>query len=131
MRRAAAVVIAATGALGLSLSSNQALASPDQKPTTPPPADKPTWWKRLKAGLSRSSSSIGQGIADVFTKRKLDAAALEDLEDILVRADLGVAASTRIYLGALRKKLEADPSAPRYIQTVWGVGYVFVPDGVG
>jgi two-component system phosphate regulon response regulator OmpR len=25
--------------------------------------------------------------------------------------------------------LEPDPSQPRYIQTVWGVGYVFVPDG--
>ncbi|HBB22379.1 MAG TPA: two-component system response regulator OmpR, partial [Pseudomonas sp.] len=25
--------------------------------------------------------------------------------------------------------IEPDPSKPRYIQTVWGVGYVFVPDG--
>jgi two-component system phosphate regulon response regulator OmpR len=25
--------------------------------------------------------------------------------------------------------IESDPSQPRYIQTVWGVGYVFVPDG--
>lgn len=38
MRRAAAVVIAATGALGLSLSSGRALAGPDQEPTAPPPA---------------------------------------------------------------------------------------------
>ncbi|HPP84115.1 MAG TPA: winged helix-turn-helix domain-containing protein, partial [Rubrivivax sp.] len=29
----------------------------------------------------------------------------------------------------LRKMLEPDPAQPRYIQTVWGVGYVFVPDG--
>ena len=29
----------------------------------------------------------------------------------------------------LRRLIEADPSAPRYIQTVWGVGYVFAPDG--
>ena len=29
----------------------------------------------------------------------------------------------------LRKLVEVDPAAPRYIQTVWGVGYVFVPDG--
>ncbi len=27
--------------------------------------------------------------------------------------------------------IEPDPSKPRYIQTVWGVGYVFVPDGAG
>lgn len=29
----------------------------------------------------------------------------------------------------LRRLLEQDPSAPRYIRTVWGVGYVFTPDG--
>ena len=29
----------------------------------------------------------------------------------------------------LRKLLEPDPSKPRYIQTVWGLGYVFIPDG--
>ena len=29
----------------------------------------------------------------------------------------------------LRKLIEPDPSSPLYIQTVWGVGYVFVPDG--
>ena len=29
----------------------------------------------------------------------------------------------------LRKLIEADPAQPRYLQTVWGFGYVFVPDG--
>lgn len=72
---------------------------------------KPTWWKRLKSGLSRSSSSIGQGIADVFTKRKLDGAALEDLEDILVRADLGVAASARIVEAVGKGRYEKEVSA--------------------
>jgi len=55
-----------------------------------------SWLSRLKAGLSRSSSAIGRGIADIFTKRKLDAASLDDLEDILIQADLGLAAATRI-----------------------------------
>jgi fused signal recognition particle receptor len=50
----------------------------------------------LTGGLSRSSAAIGQGIADIFTKRKLDAAALDDLEDILIQADLGVAAASRV-----------------------------------
>ncbi len=70
-------------------------------PEAPPPVaaaeePRPGWWSRLKKGLARSSSQLGQGIVDLFTKRKLDAAALEDLEDVLVRADLGVAAATRI-----------------------------------
>ena len=74
------------------------------------PQPKLSWWKRLKSGLSRSSSSIGQGIADVFTKRKLDAAALEDLEDILVRADLGVAASSRIVEAVGRGRFDKEVS---------------------
>ena len=38
--------------------------------------------------------------------------------------------SLDVQVSRLRKMLEVDPSQPRYIQTVWGVGYVFVPDGV-
>jgi fused signal recognition particle receptor len=63
---------------------------------SPAPVPKANWWQRLKHGLSRSSSSIGQGITDLFTKRKLDAATLEDFEDVLIRADLGLAVATRI-----------------------------------
>jgi fused signal recognition particle receptor len=63
-------------------------------PSEPPP--KRSWWSRLTGGLSRSSAAISQGIADIFTKRKLDAAALDDLEDILIQADLGVAAASRV-----------------------------------
>lgn len=37
--------------------------------------------------------------------------------------------SLDVQISRLRKILETDPAAPRYIQTVWGVGYVFVPDG--
>ncbi len=37
--------------------------------------------------------------------------------------------SLDVQVSRLRKMLEVDAAAPRYIQTVWGVGYVFVPDG--
>jgi fused signal recognition particle receptor len=59
-------------------------------------APKLSWWQRLKGGLARSSTSIGQGITDLFTKKKLDAETLEDFEDVLIRADLGLAVSGRI-----------------------------------
>jgi fused signal recognition particle receptor len=59
-------------------------------------APKQNWWQRLKHGLARSSSSIGQGITDLFTKRKLDAGTLDEFEDVLIRADLGLAVATRI-----------------------------------
>ncbi len=36
--------------------------------------------------------------------------------------------SLDVQMSRLRKLIETDPAAPRYLQTVWGVGYVFVPD---
>ena len=37
--------------------------------------------------------------------------------------------SIDVQVSRLRRMLEDDPANPRYIQTVWGLGYVFVPDG--
>ncbi|MGH6795994.1 MAG: signal recognition particle-docking protein FtsY, partial [Methylocella sp.] len=66
-------------------------------PVSPPLAlETPSWWTRLRDGLSRSSGSIGEGLAAILTKRKLDASMLDDLEDVLIRADLGVATAARI-----------------------------------
>ena len=77
-----------------------------------PPASDPkrSWWTRLREGLSRSSSSIGTGIGDIFTKRKLDAAMLEELEDVLIRADLGVATATRISEAVAKGRYDRDVS---------------------
>jgi len=47
-----------------------------------------SWWKRLSGGLKRSSSSLGDALAKL-SKVELDAAAVEELEGELVRADLG------------------------------------------
>jgi fused signal recognition particle receptor len=54
------------------------------------------WFQRLKTGLAKTSSKLSDGITGVFTKRKLDAESLEDLEDLLLQADLGVETSMRI-----------------------------------
>jgi fused signal recognition particle receptor len=54
------------------------------------------WWQRLSAGLRRTSASIGGAITDLVAKRRLDAAMVEELEDALIRADLGVATAARI-----------------------------------
>jgi two-component system phosphate regulon response regulator OmpR len=37
--------------------------------------------------------------------------------------------SLDVQISRLRKLIEPDPSKPKYIQTVWGLGYVFIPDG--
>ncbi|WP_455570364.1 signal recognition particle-docking protein FtsY [Xanthobacter oligotrophicus] len=61
----------------------------------PQPAKK-GFWSRLAEGLARTASNLGQGITDLVSKRKLDADTLEELEDVLIRADLGVETSMRI-----------------------------------
>ena len=60
-----------------------------------------SWLQRLTSGLARSSNALSEGIAAVLTKRKLDAAALDDLEDMLIRADLGSTTAASI-VAALR-----------------------------
>ena len=57
---------------------------------------KPGLFSRLKAGLSRTANNVTSGVTAVFTKRKLDAAALEELEDLLIAADLGPAVANRV-----------------------------------
>jgi fused signal recognition particle receptor len=57
---------------------------------------KQSWWQRLSGGLKRTSSSIGTAISDLVSKRKLDAAMLDELEETLIRADLGVDVAGKI-----------------------------------
>ena len=54
------------------------------------------WFGRLKQGLSRSTGRLTDGLTGLFTKRKLDDEALEELEEALITADLGVSAAGRI-----------------------------------
>jgi fused signal recognition particle receptor len=63
---------------------------------TPAAAPKLSWWQKLKSGLGRTSSALTTGIGAIFTKRRLDEATLEELEDVLIQADLGLATATRI-----------------------------------
>ncbi|MCF4165926.1 signal recognition particle-docking protein FtsY [Zavarzinia compransoris] len=61
-----------------------------EAPTDETGEKKSGWLGRLKKGLSRSSSSLGQSISGLFKKRKLDDETLDELEEALIRADLGV-----------------------------------------
>ena len=59
------------------------------------PENTGAWWKRLTGGLKRSSTALG-AITDLVTKRKLDTATLDEIDDALLRADLGLETSNRI-----------------------------------
>jgi fused signal recognition particle receptor len=80
-------------------------------PPAPPPEAEPEpapaqtgggWFSRLKAGLSRSTARLTDAITTVFRKRRLDDAALEELEETLIAADLGLPAAQRI-VGEFRR----------------------------
>ena len=70
------------------------------------------WLSRLTQGLSKSSKSITSSITSIFTKRKLDATTLGELEDVLIQADLGIAVSERIIkavsVGRFDKEIEPE-----------------------
>ena len=87
----------------------------------PPPAAEPPkkqgWFQRLKAGLTKTSAKLSQDIAGIFTKRKLDADTLEELEDLLIQADLGVETAMRI-TEALAKGRYDKEIAPEEVRAV-------------
>ncbi len=67
-----------------------------QAQPAPVEAPRKSWFQRMKEGLARSSRELSGNIAGVFTKRKLDEDTLQDLEDVLIRADLGVETALRV-----------------------------------
>ncbi|MBB3463594.1 signal recognition particle-docking protein FtsY [Rhizobium sp. BK377] len=60
------------------------------------PQPRLSWFQRLRNGLARTSSQLTGQIAALFTKRKLDDETLQDLEDLLIQADLGVETAMRV-----------------------------------
>ncbi|MBX3596491.1 MAG: signal recognition particle-docking protein FtsY [Rhizobiaceae bacterium] len=68
------------------------------EPTAPAAEVQPrlSWYQRLRQGLARSSRELSTNIAGVFTKRKLDDDTLQELEDVLLRADLGLETAVRV-----------------------------------
>jgi len=74
-------------------------------------AKKGGWLSRLKSGLSRSAGALGGGISDIFTKRRLDDAALGELEDLLITADLGVETAARVTADLARDRFDQEISA--------------------
>lgn len=90
----------------------EAVAAPQTEPER-----KGGWFSRLSEGLSKSSRSITGSITSIFTKKKLDKATLQDLEDVLLQADLGLPMAERIVaqVSAGRYDKEIDPEEVKRI----------------
>lgn len=78
------------------LFGGKAETTPVATPESAPAEPKLTWFQRLTSGLGKTSAKLSDGITGLFTKRKLDAETLSDLEDLLVQSDIGVATAGRI-----------------------------------
>ena len=76
----------------------------------------------LTTGEFAVLKALVQYVREPLTRDKLMSLARGREWDALER-------SIDVQISRLRRMIEPDPSKPRYIQTVWGVGYVFVPDG--
>ncbi len=68
------------------------------------------WFKRLKKGLKKSTSAVSDGITGIFTKRKLDDETLEELEDLLITADLGVNVAAKVASALSRDRFNKEIS---------------------
>jgi fused signal recognition particle receptor len=75
------------------------------------PPKKQNWLQRLASGLKRSSDQLTGSIAAVFTKKKLDQAMLDDLEDILIQSDFGVDMATDVTEALRRDRFDRDISS--------------------
>jgi fused signal recognition particle receptor len=83
-------------------------ATPAKSDAPPESAPKQGWFQRLKAGLTKTSAKLSQDIAGLFTKRKLDADTLQDLEDLLIQADLGVETAQRISAALAKGRFDKE-----------------------
>jgi len=88
--------------------SDQSLPDPSQpeEPGTDEP--KKGWFARLRSGLSKSSKKLVGGITGLFTKRKLDDATLEELEELLITSDLGVKTAATLTANLAREKFDKE-----------------------
>lgn len=75
-----------------------------------------SWLQKLGQGLKKSSSRLSSGISDIFTKRKIDDATLEELEELLITSDMGVKASAKIVDSLSRVRVDKN-GEPKEIRT--------------
>ena len=90
---------------------DQQTATVDAQPTEGSAPDAPAakgFFQRLAAGLSRSSQKLSDGVSAIFTKKKLDAETLSDLEELLIGADLGVAGAASATAALAKDRFERE-----------------------
>ncbi len=85
--------------------------------TTQDQQKKRSFFQRMKEGLSRSTRTLSDGITGIFTKKKLDRATLDELEELLIGADLGLDTAATI-VEAVGKGRHDKEVTPEEIRTI-------------
>lgn len=73
--------------------------------------EKKGWWGRLAGGLKRTSSALGNTLESLLNKRPLDPAMLDEIEEALIRTDLGVEAAMRVSDAIAKGRFKENPTA--------------------
>ena len=92
--------------------SETAAIAPVEALAEPPPAivEPRGWLGRLRAGLSRSSTRLSEGINTIFLRRRLDEAALGELEDLLIASDMGTGVAGEVVAALRRTRFNQEVS---------------------
>ena len=91
-------------------------APPDASPEPTP--QRKGWFERLKSGLAKTSSRLTEGIAGLVTRKKLDQNTLDELEELLLAADLGIETSERITKALAKGRFDREVSAAEIRETL-------------
>jgi fused signal recognition particle receptor len=78
--------------------------------TAPETAERRGWFARLRVGLSKSSTALNDGINQIFLRRRLDAVALDELEELLIASDMGVGVAGEVVEALRRTRFNQEVS---------------------
>ena len=91
-------------------------------------ADQKVWLGRLRHGLGKSSAKLKEGIGGIFTKQRLDGALIEELEDFLISADLGVSKAARLAQSLAETRFHWEITPQEVRQTLAdGIAQILAP----
>jgi fused signal recognition particle receptor len=99
------------------VATEQSAPEPALEPAPPTPP-RQGWFERLKTGLSKTSSRLTDGITGLVAKRKLDQATLDELEEVLIAADLGIETSAAITAALAKGRFDKTISDSEIRQTL-------------
>lgn len=84
--------------------------TPEAESVSEPVEEKKGFFARLAAGLKKSSSKLSDGLSSLFTQRKLDQDALDELEELLIAADIGAPTAAKVVARLAKDRFDKDVS---------------------